>query len=324
MPQIGKLKLKSNLILAPMAGITGLPFRMLNRKFGCELAFTEMINARSLSSDNRKALFMLTTKRGDRPLGTQLVGSEVEYIHKAVEKLHKYKFDVIDFNAACPERKVVRKGEGAFLLKDPKKLKRLLKIIVENANAPVTVKIRTGWDKSSVKAREIALYAEDAGIDALFIHGRTRSQGHSGEVDYRSVKAVKDSLKIPVFGSGDIFSARLARKMLDETGCDGVMVARGALGNPWIFDEIKVFLEDGVIQERPGIDRVIKAMTEHLNSCVAYHGKEGVLIFRKFFAWYTKGLGNVRVLRVKAFTAKTKAEMLGVIKELRPAPECER
>ena len=316
MPQIGGLKLKSNLILAPMAGITDLPFRMLNRKFGCELAFTEMINARSLSSNNKKALFMLTTKRGDRPLGTQIVGSEVEYIHKAVEKLHKYKFDVIDFNAACPERKVVRKGEGASLLKDPKKLKRLLRIVVENSDAPVTVKIRTGWDKSSVKAREIALYAEDAGIDALFIHGRTRSQGHSGEVDYRSIKEVKDSLKVPVFGSGDIFSARLAKKMLDETGCDGVMVARGALGNPWIFNEIKAFFEDGVIPERPGADKAIKAMTEHLNSCIAYYGKEGVLIFRKFFAWYTKGFDNVRVLRVKAFTAKTKTEMLGVIKEI--------
>lgn len=318
MLKIGKLKLTSNLILAPMAGISDLPFRMLNRKFGCELAFTEMINARSLSSNNKKAIFMLTTKRGDRPLGTQLVGSDVEYIHKAVEKLHKYRFDVIDFNAACPERKVIRKGEGAFLLKDPKKLKRLLKIIVENSDAPVTVKIRTGWDKSSVKAREIALYAEDAGISGLFIHGRTKSQGHSGEVDYKSIKEVKDSLKILVFGSGDIFSAQLAGKMLDETGCDGVVVARGALGNPWIFNEIAAFLEDGKILERPGIDKIIKTMTEHLDSCIAYHGaKDGVLIFRKFFAWYTKGLDSVRVLRVKAFAAKTKGEMLGVIRELR-------
>lgn len=300
-----------------MAGITDLPFRMLNRKFGCELAFTEMINARSLSSDNKKALFMLTTKRGDRPLGTQLVGSDVEYIHKAVEKLHKYKFDVIDFNAACPERKVVRKGEGAFLLKDPKKLKRLLKILVENSGVPVTVKMRTGWDKNSIRAREIALYAEDAGIDGLFIHGRTRSQGHSGEVDYRAIKEVKDSLKIPVFGSGDIFSVRLAKKMLDETGCDGVVIARGALGNPWIFNEVKVFLEDGRILKRPDIDEMIKTMKEHLDSCIDYHGaKDGILIFRKFFAWYTKGFDNVRPLRVKAFAAKTKTEMLGVIREI--------
>lgn len=317
MLQIGKLKLNSNLILAPMAGISDLPFRMLNRKFGCELAFTEMINARSLSSNNKKALFMLTTKRGDRPLGTQLVGSDVEYIHKAVEKLHKYNFDVIDFNAACPERKVIRKGEGASLLKDPKKLKRLLKIIVENSGAPVTVKIRTGWDKNSVRAREIALYAEDAGICGLFIHGRTKSQGHSGEVDYKSIKEVKDSLRIPVFGSGDVFSAQLAKKMLDDTGCDGVVVARGALGNPWIFNEIAAFLKDGKIPERPGIDKITKIMTEHLDSCVAHNGvKDGVLIFRKFFAWYTKGFDNVRVLRVKAFAAGTKGEMLGVIKEL--------
>lgn len=318
MPKIAALKLKSNLILAPMAGITDLPFRMLNRKFGCELAFTEMINARSLSSDNKKALFMLTTKRKDRPLGTQLVGSEVEYIHKAVEKLRKYKFDVIDFNAACPERKVIRKGEGAFLLKDPKKLRRLLKIVVENSGAPVTVKMRTGWDKNSIKAREIALYAEDAGIAALFIHGRTKSQVHSGEVNYKAIKEVKDSLKIPVFGSGDVFSAQLAKKMFDETGCDGVVIARGALGDPWIFNEITAFLDDRRIIEKPGIDKIIKTMSEHLNSSIAYYGsKDGVLIFRKFFGWYTKGFDNVRVLRVRAFAAKTKTEMLGVIKELR-------
>ncbi|MFH0772158.1 MAG: tRNA dihydrouridine synthase DusB [Candidatus Omnitrophota bacterium] len=317
MIKIGKLNLRKRFILAPMAGISDLPFRMLNRGFGAELAFAEMVNARSLSYGNVKSLALLSSTSKDRPLGIQIVGNEVEYIHKAIEKLHKYKFDVLDFNAACPERKVVAKGEGAALLKDPRKLKRLLKILVENSKWPVTVKIRAGWDKTSVNARDVALYAEDAGVSALFIHGRTRNQGYSGEVDYDAIRQVKAALKIPVIGSGDVFSGALAKKMFDETACDAVLVARGALGNPWIFKELPSFLEEGVELERPRADEVIKIMTKHFNSCVRFFGaKKSVFIFRKFFSWYTKGLSDVRVLRVKACAASTKSEMTAVINEI--------
>jgi len=315
---IGKLKLKSNLILAPMAGISDLPYRMLNRKFGAELAFTEMVNARSLSYGNAKSLELLSSAKGDRPLGVQLVGSEVEYIHRAIEKLHRYKFDLLDFNAACPERKVVAKGEGAALLKDPKKLKRLLKIFVENSKWPVTVKIRAGWDKDKINARDVALYSEDAGVSAIFIHGRTRDQLYSGHVDYKAIKEAKEAVKIPVIGSGDIFSGPLAKKMFDETGCDGIIIARGALGNPWIFKEIEAYLKDGTVLERPSKDVAIKTMVYHLNSCIRASGaKKSVPSFRKFFCWYTKGFDNVRPLRVKACAASTKKEMLEVMKEIK-------
>lgn len=307
----------TRLILAPMAGISDLPYRMLNRKFGAELAFTEMINARSLSYGNAKALEMLSSAKGDRPLGVQIVGNEPEYLNRAIEKLRKHRFDILDFNAACPERKVVAKGEGASLLKDPKKLKRLLKILVRESKWPVTVKIRAGWDKNSVNAEETALCAEDAGVSAIFIHGRTRNQLYGGQVDYKAIRSVKDAVKVPVIGSGDVFSGPLAKKMFDETGCDGILIARGALGNPWIFREIEDYLAQGAVSSRPPKEEMIKAMKAHLNSMAAFYGaKRAVPAFRKFFCWYTKGLANVRPLRVRACAASTKKDMLNVIKEI--------
>ncbi|MDD5072336.1 MAG: tRNA dihydrouridine synthase DusB [Candidatus Omnitrophica bacterium] len=314
---IGKLNLKSSLILAPMAGITDLPYRMLNRKFGAELAFTEMVNARSLSYSNVKALEMLGSAKGDRPLGIQLVGNEPEYLNRAIEKLHKYRFDILDFNAACPERKVTAKGEGAALLKDLKKLKRLLKILVRESKWPVTVKIRSGWDKNSVNAEDAALHAEDAGVSAIFIHGRTRNQLYGGQADYGIIKKVKGAVKVPVIGSGDVLSGPLAKKMFDETGCDGILIARGGLGNPWIFKEIRAYLEGGAVPERPSKDVIIKTMICHLNSSVKCFGaKRSIPFFRKFFCWYTKGLDNVRPLRVAACAASTKKEMLDIINEI--------
>jgi len=306
MLKIGDLKLKSRLILAPMAGISDLPFRLLCRRFGAELAFIEMINARSISHKSRRTQAMLSTCAKDKPLGIQLLGSEEQYIRKALSVLKAYKFDILDFNAACPAKKVVRRGEGASLLKDPKKLNKLLKLIVKSSKVPVTVKIRTGWDEDSINAREVALYAEDAGIAGIFVHGRTKVQGYSGSVDYRAIKEVKKALKIPVIASGDIFSAELIKKMFDETGVDGAAVARGALGNPWIFED-----------RDPALPEVAKIMTEHLQSCVDFYGEiRGVIIWRKFFGWYTKGIRKVRQLREKSSRAKTKVEMLEIIREV--------
>ena len=314
MLEIGKLKLKSNLILAPMAGITDLPYRMLNRKFGVELAFVEMINCRSVSFKSRRTKQMLTSLPGDKPLGIQILGCEEQYILKSLEVLKNYKFDILDFNAACPAKKVVRRGEGSGLLQDPKKFKKILKLVVKNAWLPVSVKIRSGWDKDKVNAKEIALIAQDCGVDALFIHGRTRTQAYSGQVDYNIIREVKKALNIPVIASGDIFSGVLARKMLDETGCDGLAVARGSLGNPWIFKEIKEYLEKGKIICRPKEKDIAKVMLEHLDSSIDFYGpKNGVIIFRKFYSWYTKGLPKVRRLREKSSRVKTRQELADII-----------
>ena len=317
MLKIGDLKLRHPFILAPMAGVTDLPFRLLNRRFGCELAFIEMINCRSLSYKSRKTQEMLSTSPEDKPLGVQLLGLEPKFILKGVEILNKRDFDVLDFNAACPAKKVVSRGEGSALLKDPKNLNRLLKVVVKNSKFPVTVKIRSGWDEACVNAREVALYAEDAGVKALFIHGRTRMQEYGGSVDYGIIKKVKDALKIPVIGSGDVFSWQSAKKMFDETGCDAVAVARGGLGNPWIFNEIKACLKGKTPPTRPDIDEIKKVMAGHLKASVVFHGERiGVVAFRKFFSWYTKGWQGCRPLRKKACEAKTEKEMLHIIKLL--------
>ena len=206
MLSIGRLRLASRLLLAPMAGVSDLPFRLINRSFGCELAFTEMISASSVVHRNKNTSKMLSTTREDRPLGVQILGSDPDILKRALSILSEYAFDVIDFNAACPVGKVVSKGEGAWLLKEPAKLGKLLKTLVEYAGAPVTVKIRSGWDPSSLNAVETALRAEEAGVKGLFIHGRTRVQGYSGGVDYNMIRKVKESLNIPVIASGDASS----------------------------------------------------------------------------------------------------------------------
>ncbi len=299
-----------------MAGVTDLPFRMLNRKFGCELAFVEMLNVRSLSHKSRKTLQMLSSAGEDRPLGVQILGCEEKFIFRALDVLKDYKFDILDFNSACPVKKVVRRGEGSGLLKEPEKLAKLLRLVIRESSVPVTVKIRSGWDKDSVNARRVALLCEDAGIGGIFIHGRTRDQGYSGRVDYKIIRDVKKAVKVPVIASGDILSAPLAKKMFDETGCDGLNIARGALGNPWIFKEISEFLKNGKIIDKPKAGEIIKTMAEHLNSCVDFYGERvGVVIFRKFFSWYTRGLRKIRPLRERCSRTKTKQEVLNIIEE---------
>jgi tRNA-dihydrouridine synthase B len=316
MLKIGKLKLKSNLILSPMAGITDLPFRMLCRRFGAELAFVEMINCRSISYKSRRTKQMLSTLPKDKPLGVQILGCEEQYILKSLEVLRGYKFDLLDFNAACPAKKVVRRGEGAGLLQNPKKFAKLLKLVVKNAWLPVSVKIRTGWDKFSVNAKEIALIAQDCGVNALFLHGRTKTQGYSGQVDYDIIGEVKKILDIPLIASGDVFSGLLAKKMIDQTGCDGLAVARGALGNPWIFKEIEEYLKNGKIINRPKEQEVARILREHLDSYLDFYGeRNGVVIFRKFYIWYTKGMRKVRRLRERSSRAKTRLEVETIIHE---------
>ena len=301
-----------------MAGITDLPFRTINRTFGCELAFAEMISAQALVCQSRNTGRMLSANPDDRPLGVQLLGKDPGVMLRALEILRKHPADLIDINAACPVNKVTSKGEGAAMLREPRKLGQLLRVLVDNSGLPVTVKIRSGWDEDSINAREVALHAEDAGVSALFIHGRTRAQGYRGRVDYRIIREVKGLLRIPVVGSGDTFSAHLIRKMFDETGCDGVTIARGALGNPWIFREAAEYLTSGVLIPRPGISEVMEIMVKHLDLCCDFHGeKRGTVLFRKLFGWYVKGITGVKSLKDSAFRAETKKQMRELAESLR-------
>jgi len=246
---------------------------------------------------------MLATHKKDRPLGIQILGCEPKFLLKSLDVLKKYEFDILDFNAACPAKKVVRRGEGASLLREPKKLQELLKLLVKNAHVPVTVKIRAGWDDTQVNAPEVALRAQDAGIAALFIHGRTCAQGYGGRVDYSVIRKVKEALKIPVVASGNAFSTELIKQIFGRTCCDAVAIARGALGNPWIFSGGK-----------PSLNEVVKIMLEHLRASVDFYGERvGVIKFRKFFSWYTKGMRRVRPLREKFSRAKTRIDTAGII-----------
>jgi tRNA-dihydrouridine synthase B len=304
--------------MAPLAGITDLPLRMLNRSFGCGLAFTSMISATSLAWSNHKTEKLLHTEAGDRPLGVQLLGADQEMLARAVDKLADFSFDILDLNAACPVPKVVRKGEGACLMKEPEKLYNLLKALVRRSSVPVTLKIRAGWDNSSRNARDVALRAQDAGVSAVFIHGRTRAQEYRGKVSYEAIREVKQALSIPVIGSGDAFSPRLIKKMFDETGCDGAVIARGALGNPWLLPETHAFLEGHGATARPEPEQIISVMHRHLQLCCVFHGEElGTKLFRKFFSWYSKGFLNIKPLRIRAFAACTSDEMMSVIDDMR-------
>lgn len=318
MLEIGNIILPVPCVLAPMAGVSDLPFRILTRTFGAPMAFTEMIDARALSHNDKRTLRMLSSAPDDRPLGVQLLGNNEEHILKAIDILDGHGFDLLDFNAACPTAKITRNGKGAALLREPRKLRDILKLLVCRSKVPVTVKIRAGWDSDSINAREVALYAEDAGVSALFIHGRTRTQGYSGTVDYLVIKEVKEALKIPVIASGDGVSLSFIRKMFNETGCNGVAIARGALGNPWIFREIIQFFQNGTFCERPDINERIEIMKRHMNLLVQYYGeKKSMSCFHKFFIWYTRGLSGMKPLRDKAFRTGTIGELLGAIEELR-------
>ncbi len=317
MLKIGNIELLHPVVLAPMAGVSDLPFRLMNRAFGAPLAFTEMIDVRAISHRDKRTRGMLLSSPEDRPLGVQLLGNDEKYVARALEVLMEHDFELLDFNAACPTPKVTRKGKGAALLKEPRKLGKILKFLVAHTNIPVAVKIRTGWDENSINAREVALYAEDAGVSALFIHGRTKTQGYGGAVDYRSIETVKAALRVPVIASGDNLTLPLIRKMFRETGCDGVAIARGALGNPWIFKDAIRFFQDGIISARPGMNERIDTMKTHLDLVIDHYGEErGIGIFRKFFVWYTKGLRGIKPLRDKAFRTDNKRKFLEIIEEV--------
>jgi tRNA-dihydrouridine synthase B len=318
MLKIGNLQLLSPLMLAPLAGISDLSFRLLNRSFGCGFAFTEMLSAKALVAKNKNTADMAVTTAEDAPLGIQLLSDDPDLIRRALDILHCIKPAIVDINAACPVSKVVKRGEGASLMKNPAKLKKLLKAAVESSVAPVTVKIRSGWGRTTINARDIALHAQDAGICGLFIHGRTKEQGYSGTVDYNIIREVKEAINIPVIASGDALSPQLIKKLFDETGCDGVTIARGALGNPWIFRETLEFIESGKLSSRPDANEIADTMLRHLGLCIFSNGeKTGTMIFRKFFAWYICGLSNARPVKERAFRAVSEAEMKSLIKETR-------
>lgn len=278
------------LVLAPMAGITDLPFRIICREQGAGIVYSEMVSAEALIRDQARTLALLATDDRERPVAFQLFGSRPESLAGAAAILSRRDIDIIDINMGCPVPKVLKSGSGSALLKDLGLARAIMDAAVGASSKPVTVKIRLGWDQQSIVAVELARAAEQAGIAAIAVHGRTRSQGFSGKADWTMIRSVKDSVRIPVIGNGDVRSGGDAKRMLAETGCDGVMIGRAIQGNPWIFREARASL-NGIAAPPPTVVERRQTMLRHLRDIVARLGENvGVREMRKHLCWYTKGL----------------------------------
>lgn len=313
--------------LGPMAGVTDLPFRLLCKEMGCDLMTTEMISAKGLMYNNRKTEVLLMTDEREHPIGVQLFGSEPDIMAEQAAKIASERdFDFIDINMGCPVPKIVGNGEGSALMKNPELageiVRRMVTEIAKVAEAgkepcPVTVKIRSGFDEDSINAPEVACAVEEAGAAAVTVHARTRAQFYSGKADWSIIRAVKDSIKIPVIGNGDINSADDVKRMIDETGCDSVMIARAAKGNPWIFREIRAGLSGEEIPPRPDIEEVKEMMIRHINLMVSLKGEYiGVREMRKHIAWYTEGIRNSARLRRQVCEVTKTEDLLELVSKL--------
>ena len=296
--KIGTVELENNVILGPMAGVTDLPFRLLCREQGAGLVCMEMVSAKAVFYGNRNTKELLQVNPGERPVSLQLFGSDPEVLSDIAARLEEGPYDLFDLNMGCPVPKVVKNGEGSALMKDPKLVERILSSMVRALKKPVTVKIRKGFNDESVNAVEIARIAEGCGAAAVAVHGRTREQYYSGKADWEIIRQVKEAVSIPVSGNGDVDSPEAAKRMLAETGCDGVMVARGAKGNPWIFKRITEYLETGRIPPKPSREEVKAMMLRHGEMMVEFKGEAAAMReMRKHVAWYTAGWPHSAALR---------------------------
>ena len=296
--KIAGVELKNNLFLAPMAGFTDIPFRLICKREGAGLVFTEMISASGLYYGNENTRKLLEIEEEELPCAVQIFGRDPYIMAKAAEKINESKALILDINMGCPMPKIVKNGEGAALLLEPELARKIVKAVISVSLKPVTVKIRKGWDEKTVNAIEIAKMMEELGVKAITIHGRTREQLYGGKADWDIIKKVKESVSIPVIGNGDVFSPEDAKRMMEYTNCDAVMIGRGALGNPWIFRRTEVFLETDVIIPEPNAkDKILKAI-EHLRLSVKYKGEYiGVREMRQHLAYYIKGFKNSAYLR---------------------------
>ena len=314
---IGNVILPNNLVQAPLAGYTDLPFRLLVREFGAGLTVSEMISAEGVVRSGAKSLALAETCPEERPFAVQIFGARPEAMAEAARILSEKPIDLIDINMGCPVPKVVRSGSGAALLKDPREAGRLMRAVVAASRVPVTIKIRAGWDAETKTALAVAREAEQAGVAAVTIHARTRSQGFSGQADWRIIAAVKKAVGIPVIGNGDVFSAEDARRMFEETDCDGIMIGRGAIGNPWIYREIIALACVGAhcnAPSPPGIVERRDVMLRHLKMLAELRGEvHAARLFRKYVSGYTRGLPGSAGFRSRVNQTGTSREIEDLI-----------
>lgn len=317
--KIGNVELKNAIALAPMAGVTDLPFRLLCKEQGCGLMYTEMVSAKALLYKNRNTKPLLETRPEEEPVAVQLFGSDPEIMSEMALQLEEGPYAIIDVNMGCPVPKIVNNGEGSALMKDPKLVEQILTALVKAINKPVTVKIRKGFDDDHVNAVEIAKIAEACGVAAVAVHGRTRAQYYSGQADWDIIAQVKDAVKIPVIGNGDVDSPEKAKAILEQTGCDGVMIGRAAEGNPWIFREVVSYLANGTIPARPTNREKRELILRHAALQLEYKGEyTGVREMRKHLSWYTVGMPHSAHFRQTINTMEKMDELIRGVQEIFP------
>lgn len=313
--KIGNLNLDNKVFLSPMAGVTDLPFRLICKEQDCGMLYTEMVNSKALCYDDQNTKKMLKIEEEEHPVAIQIFGSDPEYMGGAAKILNSYPNEILDINMGCPAPKVVKNGDGSALLKNPELAAKVLRSVVDNSEKPVTLKIRKGWDDTCINAVEIAKIAQDCGISAIAVHGRTREQYYSGKADWDIIKEVKQNVSIPVIGNGDVFEVEDAINMLNKTNCDAIMIGRGAQGNPWIFKRINHYMQTGEILPDPTLEEKIDTAMKHLKLAVQEHGEYvAVREMRKHIAWYLKGLRNSAKVRDEINKIESYEEVVNKLK----------
>ena len=296
--KIGNVKMGNPFVLAPMAGVTDLPFRILCREQGAGLVCMEMVSAKAISYKNRNTAALMEIDDREHPVSLQLFGSEPELMGEVAASIEEHPFDILDINMGCPVPKVVNNGEGSALLKDPKRIGKIVSAVSHAVKKPVTIKMRIGFEKYPVDVTEIAKIAEDNGAAAIAVHGRTRQQYYSGEADWEAIRRVKEAVSIPVIGNGDVDSPQKAEKLLQQTGCDAVMIGRAVRGNPWIFREMNTYFQTGKLCTKPSVKEVKDMILRHTRMQIDLKGEYiGIREMRKHVAWYTAGMRNSAGIR---------------------------
>ncbi len=314
--KIGDVRLENNVFLAPMAGVTDLPFRILCKEMGCGLVYSEMVSAKGILYDNQNTTDLLTIREEEKPVAVQLFGSDPKILGDMAKKIEDYPFSIIDVNMGCPAPKITKNGEGSALMRTPVLIGEIVRSLVESQKKPVTIKFRKGFDDDCINAVEVAKIAEANGASAVAVHGRTREQFYEGKADWDIIKEVKKAVSIPVIGNGDVSSPQDAENLLHHTNCDAIMVGRAAQGNPWLFQRIIYYLETGDLLPEPTITERIEKALRHGKMLIEFKGEYiGIREMRKHMAWYTKGLFGATEIRGQLNQAEHMSDIEHIFEE---------